>query len=331
MSKMSTDLVRHVLNGPTMGTRWSAIAHCPRGVDPVPLRAALATAVDEIDRQMSPRKPESDLMQLNRAPLRTWVEVPAHLLNVLDAGLRIGRASDCAFDIGMGDAICAWGFSGSEADADRIRSALHAQRHPAHEVLEIDLENFRVRKHAPIEIDLCGIAKGYGVDRLAEATRAFGIEHALVSIDGELRAIGDLPGHGPWVIGVERPDPGHRAAHSVLALVDTSVATSGDYRHWIDITGNRFTHIFDPNRGLPLAAKSVSVTVVAPSCMHADAWATAMMVLGPAQGIGIARDLGLSVLFLDRRDGTLVPFKTGPVFEGTEKPCASPDVLGRVG
>ncbi|PTW54327.1 thiamine biosynthesis lipoprotein [Breoghania corrubedonensis] len=314
MSKMSTDLVRHALNGPTMGTRWSAIVHCAPGIDPPPIRAALAAAVDEIDRQMSPRKPESDLMRVNRATPGTWVDVPAHILNVLEAGLEIGRASDCAFDIGMGDAVAAWGFSAADPDPDQIRAAIRVIRHPAHEVLEIDRESARVRKHAPIALDLCGIAKGYGVDRLAETVRDFGIRHALLSIDGEVRALGSLPDDNPWVIGVERPDPDCRAAHSILTLTETSVATSGDYRHRVELAGNHFAHIMDPNRGAPLVACSVSATVVAPSCMQADAWATAMMVLGPDRGMRLARDLGLSVLFLDRRGGTLVPLKTGPVF-----------------
>lgn len=302
-----------------MGARWSAIVHCSPECDPAPLRAALAAAVGEIDRQMSPRAPSSDLSRLNRAAPGAWVEVPAHMLTVLEAGLEIGRASDCAFDIGMGDAVAAWGFSGQEADPDRICAALGARRRPAHEVLEIDGGTGRVRKHAPIAIDLCGIAKGYGVDRLAETARSFGIAHALLAIDGELRALGNQPGDQtggrPWVIGVERPDPDHRAAHSVLTLADGSVATSGDYRHRIELAGARFSHIMDPDRGAPLLASSQSATVVAATCMQADAWATAMLVLGRDRGLRLARDLGLSVLFLAQGDGLPEVCGAGPVFE----------------
>ncbi len=110
MSKMSTDLVRHALNGPTMGTRWSALFHTAPGFDPAPVRAALQAAVDEVDAQMSTWKPGSDLMRLNAAPVGEWVAVPTRLLHVLSIGLEIGRASGGAFDIGMGDAVTAWGF-----------------------------------------------------------------------------------------------------------------------------------------------------------------------------------------------------------------------------
>ena len=117
MSKMSTDLVRHALNGPTMGTRWSALFHAAPGFDPAPVRAALQAAVDEVDAQMSTWKPDSDLMRLNAAPVGEWVAVPdAAAGRCWASALEIGRASGGAFDIGMGDAVTAWGF-GPEAAA----------------------------------------------------------------------------------------------------------------------------------------------------------------------------------------------------------------------
>ncbi|RYH09041.1 FAD:protein FMN transferase [Tropicimonas sp. IMCC6043] len=320
MSKMSTDLVRHALNGPTMGTRWSAIVYAAPDLEPARLRAALAAAVGDVDRQMSTWSEDSDLMRLNRAETGRWVDGPAGLLTVLDAGLAIGRASGGAFDMGLGDAVRAWGFGAAEAAEDRIRAALHAPRRPTYEVLEIDIARGRARKHAPLVLDLGGIAKGFGVDRLTETACSFGIAHALLSIDGELRALGSQPGGAPWCIGVERPDHGHRAAHSVLTLGDAAVATSGDYRHWIDLGGRRWSHTMDPARGAPLADSPASVTVVAPTCLLADAWATAMMVLGRDRGSELAQRLGLSVLFLDRDGAQLAQTRTGPVFAAFGQP-----------
>ncbi len=188
MSKMSTDLERFALNGPTMGTRWSALFFAERGYDPDPLRAALRAAVCEVDAQMSTWKPDSDLMRLNAAPVGAWVEAPERLRDVLRLGLEIGRASGGAFDIGMGDAVTAWGFGSEAAGSDPIRAAMAKPRVPAHEALEFD--GTRVRKSAAIALDLNGVAKGYGVDRLADTVRAYGIGAALVGIDGEMRAIG---------------------------------------------------------------------------------------------------------------------------------------------
>ncbi len=162
-----------------------------------------------------------------------------------------------------------------------------APRRPAHEVLEID--GAHVRKSAPIALDLNGIAKGYGVDRLAETLREHGIADGLVGIDGEMRALGLRPDGEAWTIAVEAPDAERRTPHSILALQDAAVATSGDYRHWVEVQGRRLSHTMDPRRGAPLIASPASVTVVARTCAEADAWATALMVLGPDRGAALAR------------------------------------------
>ena len=166
----------------------------------------------------------------------------------------------------------------------------------------LELGEGAVRKHAPIALDLNGIAKGYGVDRLAETLRGFGIASGLVGIDGEMRAMGLRPDGEPWAIAVEAPDPDRRAVHSVLALQDAAVATSGDYRHWVDVHGHRLSHTMNPRRGAPLTERPASVTVVAATCAEADAWATALMVLGAEEGGGLARRNGINALFLIRTE-----------------------------
>ena len=211
-------------------------------------------------------------------------------------GLEIGRASGGAFDIGMGDAVRAWGFGAEATDENGIRAAMDANRGPAHEVLELDGQ--WARKTAPLALDLNGVAKGYGVDRLAEVLNGFGITDALVGIDGEMRALGLRPDGEAWTIAIEAPDTDRRAPHSIVALHDAAVATSGDYRHWVDLQGRRLSHTMDPARGAPLLRSPTSVTVLARSCAEADAWATACMVAGCETGSGLAKRHGLDVLFL---------------------------------
>lgn len=326
MSKMSTDLVRHALNGPTMGTRWSALFFAPNGLDPAPVRAALQAAVDEVDAQMSTWKPDSDLMRLNAAPVGAWVTVPERLMEVLRLGLEIGRASGGAFDISMGDAVTAWGFGPEAAAPDRIRVAMTTGRGPAQQALEIGKND--VCKSAPVALDLNGIAKGYGVDRLAETLLEHGIEAGLVGIDGEMRALGLRPDGTPWTIAVEAPDPERRTPHSMLTLQDAAVATSGDYRHWVEVQGRRLSHTMDPGRGAPVLASPASVTVVARSCAEADAWATALMVLGPEKGTILARKRGLDVLFLlHDDDGSARGVGVGRLF--SEEPAAIAPAEGK--
>jgi thiamine biosynthesis lipoprotein len=316
MSKMSIDPRRHALNGATMGTRWSALFYTVQGCDPAPIRNALQAVVDEVDAQMSTWKPDSDLMRLNACPVREWITVPERLMDVLRLSLDIGRTSGGAFDISVGDAVNAWGFGPAAADQNLIREALAAPRRPAHEVLELDTKGRRVRKSAPAILDLNGVAKGYGVDRLAKTLRGFGIASGLVGIDGEMRALGLRPDGQAWTIAVEEPDRERRVPHSILALQDAAVATSGDYRHWVVVGNHRLSHTMDPRRGAPLVSSPASVTVVAGTCAEADAWATALMVLGPQAGSELARRLHLDALFLLREGKEVRSQPVGLLFGG---------------
>lgn len=326
MSKTFTDLKRRALHGPTMGTRWSALFYVAEASDPGPIREALQEAVDEVDAQMSIWRPDSDLMRLNAELPGAWVEVPDRLMNVLRLALDISHASGGAFDISLGDAVAAWGFGPAAADPRLIRNALDAPRRPAHAVLELDSKSATVRKAAPITLDLNGIAKGYGVDRLAETLHCFGISSALVGIDGEMRACGLRPDGQPWTIAIEAPDPVRRAPHSLLALQDAAVATSGDYRHRVLVAGGRhLSHTMDPRRGAPLVEPPASVTVVARSCAEADAWTTALMVLGPKAGTALAQHLGLDAVFLMREGEVIRPLPVGSLFDGTVALRAGPE------
>lgn len=300
MSKIPTELTRHALNGRTMGTRWSALFYAPAKVDPEPIRAALAESVDVVDRQMSTWNPESDLMRLNRTPVGTWAPVPAELMEVLAKGLEIGRLSDGAFDIGMGDVVTAWGFGPRKADAQAIRTTLGNMRAPAHEALTLDLDALKACKQSAVTLDLSGIAKGHAVDRMMAVLGSFGITAALVGLDGEMRACGARPDGHAWTVAIERPDYETRAPLSIIALTDAAVATSGDYRHWVEAGGKKLSHTMDPAHNGPVRGAPASVTILAETCMKADAWATAFMVSGEQKGVSWAEAFGLSGIFIYR-------------------------------
>ena len=170
--------------------------------------------------------------------------------------------------------------------------------------LELDEAGLRARKHAPLSLDLSGIAKGFGVDELARVMKAFAIPSWLVGIDGEMRAKGVKPDGSPWAIGLERPQRGIRDVMSVIELTDMAVATSGDYRHWVDVGGKTLSHTMNPKTGAPLQNGVASVSVLAKTAMEADAWATVLMVLGDKAGLQTARTLGLDAVFV-LRDGSV--------------------------
>ncbi|CAJ4431584.1 ApbE family protein [Burkholderia pseudomallei] len=184
--------------------------------------------------------------------------------------------------------------------ASILRGPVPSPCRPIDELLEVDVARGRARRLADVAFDLCGIAKGFGVDELARVLDRHDIGAWLVGIDGELRARGCKPDGSPWAIALEAPDYDRRGAMGAIDLVDAAVATSGDYRHWADFGGERLSHTMDPRAGAPLRGDIASVTVVAPTCTDADAYATALMVLGAQAGRAHAERHGLDALFVVR-------------------------------
>ncbi|WP_291546741.1 FAD:protein FMN transferase [Bosea sp. (in: a-proteobacteria)] len=299
MSTDSSAQRRRSLSGPTMGTRYSAVFFAPGDLHEQKLAAALQAAVDRVDCQMSSWKPESDLNCLNGAATGVWVPVPAELMFVLQGSLRIGQQSRGAFDIGVGDLVGAWGFGARPAPADDLPPGPVVPR-PATtaEALELDPPLRRARKHAPLALDLSGIAKGFGVDEMARVMRQFSIPAWLVGIDGEMRAGRAKPDGTPWAVAHERPVRGVREAMGVIELEDRAVATSGNYRHYRDIGTRTISHTMDPRSGQPLENGLASVTVLADTCMEADAWATAFLVMGDVAGPRLAQVMGMDAIFV---------------------------------
>lgn len=306
-SSHGAPLVRGTLNGPTMGTRYSAVFFAPKGTDTEALAAALFAAVDCVDRQMSTWKVDSDLNRLNNAPVGNWVAIPRELTTVLAASLRIGRASNGLFDIGVGDLVAAWGFgsAGRRPDVHRITALAGQARPTTTTALELDEAGRRVRKHAPLSLDLSGIAKGYGVDEMAHVMEEFAVPSWLVGIDGEMRARGLKLGGSPWAVALERPQRGTRDAMGVIELTDMAVATSGNYRHWVDIDGKTLSHTMNPKTGAPLRSSLASVSVLAATCMEADAWATVLMLLGEKAAQLTARKQGIDAILV-LQDGVVL-------------------------
>ena len=317
MPKMSSESAasyqRIRLNGPSMGTRWSVTLDADERQDRHALQHDLAAAVDQVDLQMSPWKPDSELMRVNRAPVDVWVDLPADMLEVLACALDVQRLSAGAFDPCVGGLVNAWGF-GAQSDApgaQAIRIARQSKPLAAHACLELDSNAGKVRKRAALQLDLCGIAKGYAVDRMAHVLQEHGVRHALAALDGELRAVGAQSSGVPWTVALESPEFERRAVRGVIELENLAVATSGDYRRYLEIGGARLAHTMDPRRWAPVNNGVASVTVLAPSCMQADAWTTALLVAGPGEGLAMAQRMGLDVLFLLRRDTGLTELGLG--------------------
>lgn len=296
---------RYYFNGATMGTRYSAVLYSSAPHNTKELEQQLNIAVTRVDLQMSNWRPDSELMRLNELAPGIWMALPTEMLWVLHTAIQVGVESAGAFDIATGDLVDAWGFGpkGTPGIASE-REALKCQpRLSAATALEFDFGTGRVRKRHPVHLNLSGIAKGFGVDQMARCLENYGIHDYLVSIDGEFRSRGGKPDGLPWTVAIEAPLEGVRTALGVLQLGDGGLATSGDYRHFYEQDGKRYAHTMDPRLAAPVHNSVASVSVLAPTCMLADAWATALMVLGPEHGSTVAKEYGLNALFVLRDKG----------------------------
>jgi FAD:protein FMN transferase len=290
-----------------MGTTYQ-VTFAAASVDLPGLSERLHSAVTAVDDQMSTWKPHSDLSRFNAAPPGDWWPVPADLARVVLAGLQIGRASSGAFNIALGDQVAAWGFG-----AHGGTGPSETPPGPAHtDGIEARLDPPALRKSAALSLDLSGIAKGFGVDQLAAVLEQDGVTDYLISIDGEVRASGRKPDlEGNWRLALEAPIPGQRQAWDILEPRDCAIATSGDYRHFHVHNGKTLSHTIDPRTAAPVDTAIASVTVCDASCMNADAWATALMVLGPHDGVALAQARNIPALFLLRDDAGLREIATG--------------------
>jgi len=290
------------LAGATMGTSWSVRIVSPH--PPAQLRAGIDRALDCVIAQMSTWEQGSDISRFNRTPLGQWCTLPADFAYVLAAGLAVARASDGAFDPAAGALVDLWGFGpagGRTAPPEAAALAVTASGWQA-----IECDGARARRAVAVRLDLSGIAKGFAVDAVARVLRALGAEDFLIEIGGELLGAGVKPDGQPWWVELETPPdmvPGTAPAPLRIALHGCAVASSGDYRRFFEHEGQRYAHTLDPRTRRPVTNAVVSATVVHPSCMMADAWATALTVSGADAGMALAGREGLAARML-LRDGS---------------------------
>ncbi|MGR9108754.1 MAG: FAD:protein FMN transferase [Gammaproteobacteria bacterium] len=290
--------------GATMGTTFSVKApKLPAGLDEAALREKILATLEEVNGTMSTYQSDSELSMLNRNRSTGWIEISDALATVLDEALRVSVLSGGAYDVTVGPLVNLWGFGPEKREAGVPDPAEIQARMKicGYEKLHLNADKTAVRKDDPdLYIDLSSLAKGYGVDRVAELLIASGVGDFLVEIGGELRVKGSKAQEVPWKIAIEKPVPGERSIEEIIALKDVAVATSGDYRNFFEREGIRYSHTIDPKTGMPVGHDLASVTVLSDSTMRADAFATALLVLGQDAGFKLAMEQNLAVLFIRR-------------------------------
>lgn len=290
-----------LIDGRTMGTTYSIKMIGERDKAAL-LKGKVEDRLIEINQLMSTYISDSEISQLNNLALGEQMPLSKDNIAMLDLAQKLHDQSMGQFDATLGPLIALWGFG-----ADPSRTDVPPEADIKAALASMGLDGFErkadsVTKIRDIKVDFSAIAKGYGVDELARLVEAEGIENYLVEIGGELRAKGTNARGQVWRIGIEKPDPEQRVAFTSVPLRNLAMATSGDYRNYFEVDGERFSHTLDPSTGYPITHNVASVTVLAETAAAADGYATAINVMGEESGLSLANEINLAVLVIIKSD-----------------------------
>lgn len=297
----------------TMGTTYNITAHgLPKGTTPEALMHAVDAVLHDIDRTMSAHRQDSELCRFNAHASQEPFLVSAGTAEVFRVSRQVAEASGGAFDITVGPLVNAWGFGPDRISGvpdDATTAALRER--VGWRLVEVRDDNTLVKRRPDLHCDLSAVAKGYGVDKVAEALDRLGVSSYLVEVGGEVRTQGVNTDGQLWRLAIEKPTDEGRQPQLVVGLSGASLATSGDYRIFRMEYGKRISHEIDPRTGCPSTSKVTSASVIHPSCAWADAYATALIVLDSDEGYAFAQKNHLAACLLTRNpSGEIVARQT---------------------
>jgi len=312
------DLSRHkTFSGKTMGTEYHVTVVAGILSRTASLQNRVEARLADINADMSTYMDTSEISRFNNEIGQDQpFAVPEDFLRVAVEGMVLFRLTNGAWDGSVWPLMILWGFDRPEqqrfvpdrAEIDQVLTCV------GYDSLQIDETNRLVKKTPCLFLDFASIAKGYGVDAVAEVLREAGVDNFIVEIGGEVYAAGVRENGEPWRIGINTPEPGAPVdrVRQVVTLSDRAMATSGDYRNYFEIEGRAYSHVLDPRTGYPVSNGVVSATVVADTCTFADGLATALMVMGAEPGTALVNTLdGVeSCITIRRKDGTYEDFRS---------------------
>ena len=293
------------IQGSIMGTTYTVQVVAPKAPNAEDIQALL----DKINQKMSTYIQESELNQLNRSPADQTFQASDALHHVLQASMKVYKESQGAFDITIGPLVNAWGFGPDKKrkspSTEQIKALLPTI---GSHLLQVKQQKWS-KQRADLYCDLSAIAKGYAVDQVSHFLSQHQFNNHWVEIGGEVKTKGYNAQGKAWRVGVERPaKQQRRAIYQIIPLWNMSMATSGDYRnHYVDEQGIERSHTIDPRTGMPITHTLASVSVLHAENMYADAWATALNVLGIEAGLKIANQYQLAAFFISKheKEGTI--------------------------
>lgn len=294
-----------VLEGKTMGTYWRvSLAGVERDRSEA-LRTKIQQQLDGDDRLLSTWKPDSALSRFNQSTrLDPW-PVTEDMADIVTESLRVGAKTFDAMDITVGPLVNLWGFGPNKQpiktpDEQQIAAA-RAKTGLQHLTVINKSGRQWLQKDIPdLYVDLSTVGEGYAADHLARLMEQQGIGRYLVSVGGAVVTRGTNADGNPWRVAIQKPTDRENAVQAVVDLNGHGISTSGSYRNYYELDGKRISHVIDPSTGAPIQHKLVSVTVISPTALEADAWDTGLMVLGPEKAREVVEKEGLAVYMITK-------------------------------
>ncbi|ELA09026.1 ApbE-like lipoprotein [Moraxella macacae 0408225] len=298
------------IEGKTMGTSYHISFEMPKDADVASIQASIDKRLLEINQSMSTYDDTATIMAFNRAKVGEQIQIDPDFIQVLTDAKQIYQASNGAFDPTVMPLVSLWGF-GKEMRIDRLQSPpTTAEIDNARRLIDFDsvvLQGNRLSKNkAEVALDFSAIAKGYGVDVVADVLKSdYKINNYMVEIGGEVATFGKNAKGQAWQLGIDEPVINSSVSNrNTIAIIRESklgkinLATSGNYRNSLVYDGVRYSHTIDPKTGSPVVNGASSVTVVHDTTALADAWATALTAMPYDKALKTAQDNNLAVLFI---------------------------------
>jgi thiamine biosynthesis lipoprotein len=264
------------VSGPVFGTSYNIQFYSEDGKN---YQKQFDSLFNVVNKSLSTYIPDSDISRINK---NEDVDVDEHFKRVFKKSKEVYRFTEGAFDPTIGNVVNAWNFGADTnkflTDSTTIDSLMKFVG-----LNKIGLKASKIIKQKTSYLEFNAIAKGYGVDVIGEFLESKKITNYLVEIGGEIRVKGiNLEKQSPWKVGLDEPRfDGEQSVFKALELKDEAMATSGTYRKFkLDENGNRYAHIINTKTGYPTKTNVLSVSVIGPDCMTADAYATAFQAMG---------------------------------------------------
>ncbi|MDG6882067.1 Thiamine biosynthesis lipoprotein ApbE precursor [Phocoenobacter uteri] len=300
--------------GKTMGTTYH-IKYIDNQNKELPSPSEVKDDIDnlliDVNNSMSTYQRDSEISRFNQSKeVNKPFTISEDFATVFKTAVHLNKVTEGALDITVGPLVNLWGFGpdkkvNREPTQDQIAEKIKAVGIEKVKLVSKDNEPALLKKNPNVYIDLSSIAKGFGVDKLANYLEKLGVKNYLVEIGGELKAKGENIQEEPWKIAIEKPEFEQAASvQIIIPLHDLGMATSGNYRNYFeDKNGKRLSHIIDPKKLKPISHNLASVTVLADTTMKADGLATGLFVLGSDKALEIAEKEKLPVFLIIKEKG----------------------------